>query len=170
MSTGNLNIWVLKSEKNRCLIEDKIPHFVYIVDCEGNPLVWCDKTYVGMEMKCGHLEVTVPPGCYFVGAVRNPGSKKDYPPFGNHLSHLAMVRVNCGDHACVTLFDPTFHHCGTWFETALTNNLNAEIGGELAAAMREARPAITRLVKALEKEQPDTFAMNLARALEPKKR
>jgi hypothetical protein len=172
MSTGNLNIWVLKSEGNRCLIEDKIPHYVYIVDCEGNPLVWCGKTYVALEMKCGHLELTVPPGCYFVGAVRNPFSAVDpkYRPFGNHLSHLSMVRINCGDHACVTLFDPTFHHCGTWFETALVRNLGGGVvAGELGAAMKEARPVLRRLVAALEKEDPDTFAQNVAKALETRK-
>jgi len=168
MSTGNLNIWVLKSEGNRCLIEDKIPHWIYVVDCEGKPLVWCGKTYVELEMKCGHLELTVPPGCYFVGAVRNPFSAiyPKYRPFGNHLSHLAMVRINCGDHACVTLFDPTFHHCGTWFEKALDVNTTVGAAGELGAAMKAAKPAVARLVAALAKEEPDTFALNLAKALE----
>lgn len=165
MSTGNLNIWILKSDKNRCLIEDKIDHYVYVVDCEGKPLKWCGKTYVGLKMRCGHLELTVPPGCYFVGAVRNPFSAASYPPFGNHLSHLAMVRINCGDHACVTLFDPTFHHCGTWFEKAIDVHLAGGVRGELAAAMKNAKPAVARLVAALEKEQPDTFALNLAKTL-----
>lgn len=165
MSTANLNIWVLKSEGNRCLIEDQIDHYVYVVDCEGNPLVWCGKTYVELKMNCGHLELTVPPGCYFVGAVRNPFSKQSFPPFGNHLSHLAMVRINCGDHACVTLFDPTFHHCGTWFEKAIEVHTAAGVGGAVGAAMKEARPAIAKLVAALEKENPDTFALNLAKTL-----
>lgn len=174
MSTAKLNVWILRRDK-RCQIEDRFEHFVYVVDCDGNPLVWCGTKYVALKTKCGHLELEVPPGCYFVGAVTNPYSAGDFPPFGNHLTHLAMVRVNCGDHACVTLFDPTAHFCGTWFQKAIDNHLAGGIKGELAIAMKEARPAIARLVTALEKGDPDNFTTNLQRTLEtrtirPKKR
>lgn len=162
MSTAKLNIWVTK-RKQYCQIEDTFEHFVYVTDCEGRPLRWCGRTYVGLKTKCGHLELEVPPGCYIVGAVENASGIR---PFGNHLTHVGIVRVNCGDHACVTLFDPTIHFCGTWFARAIDQHLAGGVRGELGAAMQNARPAVARLIEALNKEDPDAFTANLAKTLE----
>jgi hypothetical protein len=167
MSTARLDIWCLRRDEP-CLVEDRFEHFVYVVDCKGNPIVWCGTKYVELKTKCGHLEIEVPPGCYFVGAVTNPYSaaNEKYRPFGNHLTHVAMVRVNCGDHACVSLFDPTFHYCGTWFDKATVGHLGGGIRGELGEAMQTARPALARLVAATAKQDPDPFTINLTKALE----
>ena len=161
MSTATLNIWIGRRTKF-CEIEDRFEHFVYVVHCDGTPLRWCRKTYVGLKTKCGHLELTVPPGCYIVGAVENAQGIR---PFGNHLTHVGIVRVNCGDHACVTLFDPTFHFCGTWFGRAIETYLAGDVRGELGAALQNAQPAVARLVGALQKEEPDNFTANLAKTL-----
>jgi hypothetical protein len=165
MSTATLNIWITKMG-DPCRIEDTIPHFVYVLYCNGEPLVWCKKLYVGMQTTCGHLEVEVPPGCYVVGAVQGQGGLVGHPPsLGNYLTHIAIVRANCGDHVCVTLFDPSFHFCGTWLGSAINTHLHG--GGQglpenLVAALRNAAPAVDALVKAAPQ---DAFVLAQAKAL-----
>lgn len=156
MSTANLNIWITRFG-DACHMEDKEPYFVHIVDCNGRPLNYCGKTYTFLPAKCGHLEIDVPPGCYsvFAGHSPNPGNR---PPFGNRLTHVSVVRVNCGDHACVTLFAPTLWHCGTWFWHALTTQLpglaTANIDRKLVTNAAEAVNAL------LAKLPPDPFVQN----------
>jgi hypothetical protein len=46
-----------------------------------------------------------------------------------------------GDHACVTLFPPTAHFCGTWFQIAMNTlvglgDLDRDIGGRAVGAVR----------------------------------
>jgi hypothetical protein len=138
-------------------MEDQEPYFVHIVDCNGRPLRYCGKTYAFLPAKCGHLEVDVPPGCYsvFAGHTPNPGHG---PTFGNRLTHVSVIRVNCGDHACVTLFAPALSHCGTWFAYALNTQLaglvKANVERKLATAAVEAVNAL------LAKLPPDEFAQN----------
>jgi hypothetical protein len=156
MSTGNLNIWVT-GFGDPCHIEDKEHWFVHILDCEGKPLTWCGKKYIFMEAKCGHLEVNVPPGCYTVFAGHSPQGA-GVPPFGNRLTHVAVVRVNCGDHACVTLFSPSMWFCGTWFAHAVQTQMaglqKANIDAKVATAAVQAVRAL------LEKLPPDDFTTN----------
>jgi len=116
-----MNIWVT-GFGDPCHIEDKETWFVHILDCEGKPLTYCGKTYAFLPAKCGHLEVDVPPGCYTVFAGHS-AQGAGVPPFGNRLTHVAVVRVNCGDHACVTLFSPSMWYCGTWFAHAVQTQM-----------------------------------------------
>ena len=165
MCTATLCVWMSRMGRP-CEIEDKLTHFVYVLGCDGKPLEFCDKTYVGMPTKCGHLEVEIPPGCYVVGAVHASGGLVGNPPsLGNHLSHIAVVRANCGDRVCVTLFDPSFHFCGTWLGAAINTHLHGGGGRlprELVAALRNAAPAVEALVKAAPQ---DGFVLNQAKAL-----
>jgi hypothetical protein len=157
MSTALLNIWVTK-HNNPCEIESDRTLYVYVLKCDGKPLVWCGTKYVAMPTKCGQLEIKVPPGCYVVGAVENPDG---IPPLGNHLTHIQVVRVNCGDHACVTLFNPTAHFCGHWFLTAINNHLAAggnAVTAETARAIRNVIQPLEGLLKALPQ---DTFTANM---------
>jgi len=164
MSTANLNVWITK-KGNPCRIDDnpqKQQLYVYVLHCSGDVLEWCGKKYVGLQAKCGHLSLEIPVGCYIVGAVENPNG---IPPLGNQLTHIAIVRANCGDHICVTLFNPTFHHCAHWFLTAMTGHIAA--GGEalprdVAAAMRNAAEAVGGLVKAIPQ---DAFTTTQAQAV-----
>jgi len=55
------------------------------------------------------------------------------------------VRVNCGDHACVTLFSPSIWFCGTWFAKALQGH--AQVGAVDAAAAKRAADAIEVALK-----------------------
>jgi len=162
MSTARLNVWITaKGQPCRIDTRDQ-PMFVYVLHCSGEVLEWCGKKYVGMPTKCGHLEVEIPVGCYVVGAVENPSG---IPPLGNHLTHIAMVRANCGDHVCVTLFNPTFHHCAHWFLTAMHDHITAAgqaLPRPAAATMRNAAEIVERLVREIPQ---DEFTVVQARAI-----
>lgn len=80
---------------------------------------------------------------------------------GNHISHLVIVRANCGDHVCATLFPPTFHWCGIWWLTALRENVALKRlpqGADDAA--RNAANAVEALLKLI---PPDEFTQNMLR-------
>lgn len=161
MSTAKLNVWITEMGKP-CRIETRKTLFVYVLHCDGTVLEWCGNRYVGLPAKCGHLEIEIPVGCYVVGAVENPSG---IPPLGNHLTHIAIVRANCGDHICVTLFNPTLHHCAQWFAAAMGGHL--AVGGQaltatVARAMTIAADAVGGLVKAIPQ---DDFTTAHAKAI-----
>jgi hypothetical protein len=149
MGTATVGVWI--TEKGHpCRIDNsKNQLYVYVLHCNGQVLEWCGKKYVGMRAKCGYLELKLPVGCYVIGAVENP---EGIPPLGNHLSHIAIVRVNCGDRLCVTLFYPTLHNCGHWFLNAMQGHLalrGRALPNNLAGPMREAIQAVDVLLRAL---------------------
>lgn len=163
MSTARLNVWASVIGRP-CEIESKKTLYVYVLHCDGRVLEWCGRKYVALPTKCGHLEVEIPPGCYIVGAVENPNG---IPPLGNHLTHIQIVRANCGDHVCVTLFNPTLHFCGHWFKTAMTGHAAAGGQGvprELTAAMRNAIDAVEK-VEALLPQDPMVAQMKGVEAI-----
>jgi hypothetical protein len=143
MSLAKLNVWITRFG-DACHIDDKEPYFVHITDCSGKVLEWCGKKYAGLPAKCGHLEVDIPPGCYSVFASHTPGATG--PSFGNRLTHVQVVRANCGDHVCVTLYAPSLWICGTWFAYAVKTQLAglraAKIDAELANAAVKAVEAL----------------------------
>jgi hypothetical protein len=167
MSTATLNVWITEFS-DPCRIMG--PHvepgtktleqwYVHIVDCAGKPLTWCGKTYTFMQAKCGHLEVEIPPGCYAVFASHTSPAAIWVPPFGNRLTHIQVVRANCGDHVCVTLFSPELWYCGTWFAHALETQVatlgTAKIDAKLVTAATGAIHAVLAQIK------PTDFAANL---------
>jgi uncharacterized membrane protein len=160
VSTAKLNIWITE-RGDPCRIDSKTPLSVHVLYCNGEVLEWCGRKYVNIPTRCGHVELEVPPGCYVVGAVENAAG---IPPLGNHLTHIGIVRVECGDHACVTLFNPTFHHCGHWFLTAMRGHIAAgeAVPREAQAALRNAVQAVDALVRAIPQ---DPFTTRQARAL-----
>jgi hypothetical protein len=120
MSTATLNVWITEIG-DPCHIVSSDRWFVHIVDCEGKVLKWCGKVYRDIPAKCGHAQIEIPPGCYAVFASENKAGE-GIPPFGNQLTHVQVVRANCCDHICVTLFSPSAHYCGTWFANALVQH------------------------------------------------
>jgi hypothetical protein len=150
MGTANLQVWITQ-RGDPCRIATT-EHFVYVLECcTGKPLRWCDRVYSGLRTKCGHLELEIPPGCYIVGAVE---STAGIPPLGNCLTHIAMVRVNCGDHACVTLFDPSLHLCGTWLGAAINTYVAGRGGGpalprDVIGVLQNAGKAVEAMLKAI---------------------
>lgn len=156
MSTATLNVWITNFG-DPCHIIDTDNWFVHITDCNGKVLEWCDRKYAFLRAKCGHLEIEVPPGCYAVFAGHS-AEGAGVQPFGNRITHVQIVRANCGDHICVTLFSPSGWHCGTWFAEAVETQIGvlqrADINVELAKAAVHAVREFTDALK------PDTFAKN----------
>ena len=163
MSKANLNVWITNIG-DPCHITDK-EYFVHVFDCGGNVLEWCGKKYSFIPAKCGHVEIEVPPGCYAIFAGQDPQGV-GIPPFGNLLTHVQVVRANCGDHVCITLFSPSLHFCGTWFGNAVSTLLpglrGANIDPKLATAAVQAVQAL------LDKVTIDPFTENTLRALKAK--
>lgn len=66
-----------------------------------------------LPFRCGHLEVELPPGCYWVVA----GSVT--PTHGyihlNYTTHVGIVQVGCDETACVKLYNPSIRLCWNWF-------------------------------------------------------
>jgi len=130
MGTGILNIWVSD-------IADACGTYkrgtaeggggITVLDCRG-VLEWpCGRyqtpkgeweqvpngQYLNLPFECGHLEVEVPPGCYWVIAdwtTPLPG----YIHF-NYSTHVGIVEVGCDQTACVKLFNPSIRLCWDWF-------------------------------------------------------
>lgn len=73
--------------------------------------------YQNLPFKCGHLEVELPPGCYWVIA----GYTGVNPGFIhlNGTTHVGIVEVGCDQDACVKLFNPTARLCWNWFKAGL---------------------------------------------------
>ncbi len=143
MSTAKLNVWVT-GVGEACRIDNEHQWFVHILHCNGELLHWCDRTFTNLPTKCGHLDIEIPPGCYMVVATWSPApGGGQFPTFlGNHITHLSVVRADCGDHVCVTLFPPTLHHCGIWWKIALEEHMehgrfeNREVVANAARAVQ----------------------------------
>ncbi|WP_152042581.1 hypothetical protein [Salinigranum salinum] len=117
MSTGKLDIWITRLGEP-CRITDET-YYVSIAHCNGEILKWCDRRYLGLRARCGHLEVEVPPGCYQIRAVHHGLRGTGGLYYGNWLTDTAIVEVSCGDHECVKLYAPAARECGQLFERAL---------------------------------------------------
>lgn len=101
MGLAKLNVWLTETD-NPCKINDRT-FWVSIFTCDGKILKWADEEYKLLEAKHGHLEVQIPPGCYYLRAASIHCE--------NAYSDSAIVRVNCGDKACVTLMLPSLRRC-----------------------------------------------------------
>jgi hypothetical protein len=157
MSTATLNCWITEIG-DPCHIINHDEWFVHIVDCEGKVLTWCGKTYRDIPTKCGHAEIEIPPGCYAVFAGHSTKGT-GIGEFGNRLTHVQIVRANCGDHVCVTLFSPSLWYCGTWFKAAIKQ----QAAGLKKAGVddKTAKAAVDAVQNVLGKLRCDTFTQNL---------
>lgn len=125
MGTGKLNVFVMRPDDS-CGVDPRT-WLVSIFECDGQPLKWCDRAYIGLPARCGHVEIDVPPGCYSVVAswrpeiwpprpiVDPPIGPPINPPIGPippivlpaiFTDHSA-VTVCCDGTACVQLFVPS---------------------------------------------------------------
>jgi hypothetical protein len=167
--TAKLCVWVTEFG-DPCHIMQSETFYVHITLCDGNVLKWCDRTYSYIPTKCGMVEIEVPPGCYSVFATHTPKPGEGVPPFGNRLTHLQVVRVNCGDHVCVTLFSPSIWYCGTWFMDAVNAYHGAleknKIDPKLATNAAE---AVNALLGALKPTLHEANAVKAVRAGAPPK-
>lgn len=158
MSKAKLNVWIT-NRADACHIDDQNQYYVHITDCHGKPLTWCKEPFTFLPAKCGHLEIEIPPGCYtvFASQSKQPPADPKYQPFGNLLTHVQVVRANCGDHVCVTLFAPGMHYCGTWFKEAVKTYMDMQIFEVNRIDTKLARNAIAAVEAFLGELQPDPY-------------
>ncbi|MBL7731095.1 MAG: hypothetical protein JNM88_07955 [Chitinophagaceae bacterium] len=150
MGMTKLNIYVSAMD-NPCGIDQRT-WYVTIYDCDGNVLQYCGRKYVVMPARCGHLEVEVPPGIYYIKAVwsfRLLGGIY----YVNHFTDAAIVQACCGDHVCVKLFNPSIHRCGTILVRAMYDvALQKGIKPQEAKAVEQAVNAALEKVPKPEKQ------------------
>lgn len=118
MGMAKLNVWVSAID-DPCGVDNRT-WYVTIYDCDGNVLEWCGKKYVVLPARCGHLEVEVPPGCYYIKAVWS-FSILGGIIYVNHFTDAAIVTACCEQTTCVKLFNPSVHRCGTIVLRAIRN-------------------------------------------------
>jgi hypothetical protein len=131
MGMGKLNIWV-SDVADPCGTWSG-EGYMTILDCKG-VLAWpCghwlapDGTwqpvprgeYRDLKFVCGHLEVEVPPGCYWVVC---GGVYGQHPLHFNYTTHVGIVQVGCDETACVKLYNPSLRLCWDWFLVGLRGN------------------------------------------------
>ena len=118
MGMTKLNIYVSGID-DPCKIDSRT-WYVTIFNCDGSVLEFCRKRFVLLPAPCGHLEVDVPPGCYYIKAVWNftvvtPGLVYRV----NHWTDATIITACCDEHVCVKLFNPSLHRCGFIYVRAL---------------------------------------------------
>ena len=132
MGVGRLNIWVSDIADPCGTWHGTGPGaLMTILDCKGI-LEWpCGRylapdgqwqlvpngTYANLPFNCGHLEVELPPGCYWAIA----GYVSPNPGFIhlNYTTHVGIAEVGCDQTACVKLYNPTIRLCWDWFFVGL---------------------------------------------------
>ena len=142
MGLATLNVFVSGMD-DPCSVDNRT-WYVTIYDCDGNVLEWCGRKYVVMRAPCGHLEVEVPPGCYYIKAVWGfvvvtPGLVYRV----NHFTDAAIVQACCGQTTCVKLFNPSAHRCGYIYVRALRDLVKQKaVKPEVARQAEEALQAV----------------------------
>ncbi len=158
MGLARMNIWVSD-------VADPCGTFkgggtMTILDCKG-VLEWpCGRflspdgkwvpvpggAYRDLPFRCGHLEVELPPGCYWVtaGYVGHPVG--GFIHF-NYTTHVGIVEVSCDETACVKLYNPTLRLCWDWFHAGLRAVAGTRGAGITAAQVREVENVVGGVLK-----------------------
>ncbi len=160
MGMAKLNIWVSRTD-DPCSVDDET-WYIIIYDCDGEVLEWCDKRYVVLPARCGHLEVEVPPGCYCIRAVWGYGMRAD-ELWGNHFTEATIVQARCEETVCVKLFNPGAHRCGYIYKLAIAdmvarNVLEPDLAKRLHEAIDEVLEQIPIPMKKFEMGHEDEIA------------
>jgi len=173
MGMAKLNIWVSDTD-DPCSVSDRT-WYVTIFDCDGNVLQWCGKKYVVMPAHCGHLEVEVPPGCYYIKAVWSfwlvPTAKIVYRV--NHFTDAAIVQACCNQPVCVKLFNPSIHRCGEIVVRAMKDLVTQKVIKPqqvtiVEKAIKDALAGIEKPRKTFELALSDDEIINLIKEQEKK--
>jgi len=154
MGMAKLNIWISGID-DPCAVDSRT-WYVTIYDCDGNVLEWCGRRYVVLRAKCGHLEVEVPPGCYYIKAVWGfsvviPGLVYRV----NHFTDAGIVQARCDKTTCIKLFNPSAHRCGYIYVRALRDlvrqkAINPELAKQAEEAINATLEQIPRPIKEFE--------------------
>jgi hypothetical protein len=124
MGMAKLNVWISGID-DPCGIDDRT-WYVTIYDCDGNVLSWGGRNFVVLPAIHGHLEIEVPPGCYYLKAVWS-FSFKGGIYYVNHFTDAAIVQAYCEQTSCVKLFVPGVHRCGTIILRAIKNLIEQKV-------------------------------------------
>ncbi len=154
MGLAKLNVFV-SGVDDPCSV-DNGTWYVTIYDCDGNVLQWCGRKYVVMRAPCGHLEVEIPPGCYYIKAVWGfvvvtPGLVFRV----NHFTDAAIVQACCEKTTCVKLFNPSAHRCGYIYVRAIRDlvqqkAIKPEVARQAEAALQAVLEQLPRPIKEFE--------------------
>ena len=172
MGTVKLNIWVSETD-DPCKISNRL-WYINIFNCDGTPLLWCDRAYIVLPAPCGHREIEVPPGCYRINAVWS--YTRTFGLFSyrvNHYTDNAIVQACCGQEQCITLFNPSAHRCGTIFVRAIENLTRQGVVKKTDLnALKKIQAVIDKQVRDPEKTDPfDLTNMNeIQRKARPERR
>ena len=166
MCTARICAFVAKINEP-CRI-DEGTWFGHALYCNGEIVTHCGRRLTNLEVKCGHFEVEVPPGCYVICATWSRGTSSQ--SLGNHLTHCAIVQVKCGETACVTLFNPSLHTCGTHFGHAIRDAVGAgQLPREALAVAQRAQEAVADLLRYVPAEGFAAQTANLGVEAQPKR-
>jgi len=157
MGMTKINVWVSGID-DPCSVDNRT-WYVTIYDCDGNVLQWCGKKYVVLPAKCGHLEVEVPPGCYYIKAVWG-FSLVGSIYYVNHFTDAAIVQACCDKTVCVKLFNSSIHRCGTIVVRAIQNlvqqkAVKPELARQHEAALHAVLATIPKPIKGFELDHLD---------------
>lgn len=165
MGTARLDVWV-SEPGDGCKVHPTLHWYVHVLHCDGSLLEDGEKKFTNQVTKYGHVALDVPPGEYLIVATWTKGNETA-EHLGNHLTHMQVVRVNCGDRACVYLYAPTLHLCGTHLIKAIREHL-----ADRAVDRRVAGDAIEAVERLLSTLKPDPIAeatVRLGDDAEPKR-
>ncbi len=147
MAISRLNVWLTETD-HPCKIND-VTFYLSVFTCDGTILKWSGREYKLLEAKNGHLEVDLPPGCYYVRAASIHCE--------NAYTDTSVVRVDCGETACVTLMAPSIRRCAQLLATALQLPRTREI-----VPPELLRPTLDSLTKMVERLPAPVHAFELA--------
>lgn len=108
MGISKLNIWITDLG-NPCKMAAR-DWVVAVFNCDGKVLEWCGKRYDSVPVKCGHVELELPPGCYVIRASSHTWWTNGVL-YGNWATDRAVVQACCGQEHCVTLYAPSAQAC-----------------------------------------------------------
>ncbi|MDJ0841353.1 MAG: hypothetical protein QNK37_32885 [Acidobacteriota bacterium] len=126
MGLSTLNVYVSKMD-DPCGISDRT-WYVTVYDCSGKVFQWCNRKYVLIPARCGHVQIKLPPGCYYLKAVWGftvirPGSAYRV----NHFTDAGIVTLCCDSHQCIKLFNPSAHRCGYIYVRAIRDLVKQKV-------------------------------------------
>ena len=147
MGLAKINVWLTETDMP-CKIYDRT-FWVSIFTCDGKILNWAGKDFKLLEAPNGHLMIEVPPGCYYIRAASIHCE--------NSYSDSAVVRVDCGDKACVTLMLPSLRRCVDLVIEGLRLPIAREIVPEELL-----RPAVDTLTAISERIPTPTYEYELS--------
>lgn len=147
MGVGRLNIWVsdvadpcgIWSGGGKMTIFDCKEVFHWpcgrYMDPKGNWEPVPNGVYKNIPFICGHLQVELPPGCYWVIAAQSVTPGHGYIHL-NYTTHVGIAQVRCDETTCVKIYNPSIKLCWNWFWVgakilAAEGKLDAKVVGQI---------------------------------------